>query len=416
MAFRSRRLLSSTASFTCGLVLLIGCGDGSEAMIGPEGGELKSGAITVVIPPGAMGSTRTLKITEIDDNLGRAPYTQVSDSWLLEPTDLRLKIPATVTVSKLKDVKEPTLLHVPRDTQTTHTYTMGSGDEAIGYLGEFGKVAAGEGATPQFTVAAPPLAMTPDEANAAAPLTDSAPIAFSGAGSADVILTAYDLSGENNRDLNGGAYCAFKPEMVNGASIATGCSTGVASVTLNLTGANVDFNAVPFLLDKVDGNVVVQVEVGSQGLVHTFGYFSFSTSPCYYETCDGYGACVDNGGAASCDCIDGYAPPEDDALSCVCVPQCDGRECGSDSCGGQCSPGCGDGFDCNGDAGVCEPDGSTTTDPTTTSTTSTTGTTTGTSGDTTTTTSGGTTTGTTGTTGMDMTTGTTGTTTGTTGG
>ncbi|MBN2498095.1 MAG: formylglycine-generating enzyme family protein [Deltaproteobacteria bacterium] len=41
----------------------------------------------------------------------------------------------------------------------------------------------------------------------------------------------------------------------------------------------------------------------------------------------------------------------------VCVPDCEGRECGPDSCGGTCPPGCNAGFLCRqGQCEACEPD------------------------------------------------------------
>ncbi|HFE44454.1 MAG TPA: hypothetical protein ENJ18_03025 [Nannocystis exedens] len=378
-----------SGSIACAFVLTLACGDASEAEIGPEGGELRTGAITVVIPPGAMGTTRVVKISQIDENLGRSSVQQIGDAYLLEPTDLKLRIPATVTVSKLKDATKPTLLHIAGDTTKVHTYAMGSDDQAIGYIGAFGKVAGGEGSDELATVSEPMLEATPELANASAPFSDSVKIAFTpkGLNIVDLVLTAYDLNGENNRDLNGNAYCAFKPSSVQGASIATGCSTGTTTVALSLTSASVELEAIPFLLGKVDSPVIVQVEIGSQELVNTLGYFAFNTSPCYYETCSGYGTCVETGGVPSCECTAGYVPAGENNLECACAPQCAGRECGSDSCGGSCSPGCGDGFDCNDEAGVCESDGSTTGDSTTTTTS------TSTSGDTSTSTSGGTSTG-----------------------
>ncbi len=396
MAFRSLRLPRVSGSIACAFVLTLACGDASEAEIGPEGGELRAGPITVVIPPGAMGTTRVVKISKIDDNLGRSSVEQIGDAYLLEPTDLKLLIPATVTVSKLKDATQPTLLHIAGDTSKVHTYGMGSGDQAIGYIGAFGKVAGGEGSGELATVSEPTLEATPELANASTPFSDSVKIAFTpnGLSIVDLVLTAYDLNGENNRDLNGNAYCAFKPSSVQGASIATGCSTGTTTVALSLTSSSVELDAIPFLLGKVDSPVIVQVEIGSQELVNTLGYFAFNTSPCYYETCSGYGTCVDNGGVPSCECAPGYVPAGEGNLECACAPQCAGRECGSDSCGGYCAPGCGDGFDCNDEAGVCESDGSTTGDSTTT-TTSTSGDTgtSSTSGGSSTSTSGGSTSG-----------------------
>lgn len=392
------------------LTLLVACGDASEAEIGPDGGELRIDNLTVVIPPGAMGTTRKLKISPSEANLSRSSFQQVGDAYLLEPSDLRLKIPATATFTKLKDVTKPAVLHQFGDAGKIHSYTPAEGD-AVAYIGAFGTIAAAKAGDLAATVDTPMLLATPYDAEPSAAIVDTLAMKITpnGINLVDVILTAYDMNGENNRDLNGGAFCAFKIQNVQGASIATGCTTGSTTVTLGLTSSSVDFEAIPFLLGKVDSPVVVQVEVGSQELVNTLGYLSFGTSPCFYETCSGRGTCVESGGVASCMCDEGYAPspPEEEELGCECVPQCGGRECGGDSCGGSCGS-CGEGSTCNNDAGTCEPDApdptttttgpdptTTTTgpDPTTTSTTSTststttTGTTdTGTSTDSTTTT------------------------------
>ena len=86
------------------------------------------------------------------------------------------------------------------------------------------------------------------------------------------------------------------------------------------------------------------------------GFFSFDTSPCYSETCSGYGTCEVQGENASCLCNEGYAPGEE--LSCVCVPDCSGKECGGDGCGGGCGPGCSDTEYCDEEAGgQCMPNG-----------------------------------------------------------
>ncbi|MCK5806131.1 MAG: formylglycine-generating enzyme family protein, partial [Lentisphaeria bacterium] len=64
---------------------------------------------------------------------------------------------------------------------------------------------------------------------------------------------------------------------------------------------------------------------------------------------DGICVCdfVDCGG--SC-CISG----EVCYLGGCCSPDCTGRDCGSDGCGGICGPGCGSGETCNETAGLCE--------------------------------------------------------------
>lgn len=389
-------------------LVLVGCGGAGEATIGPEGGELELRGIKVVIPPGALGQSRDLKISPVDTDLSRGAYKQSGGAWLLEPTDLALKIPATVTLTKLKDVSKPVVLFKAADEMRVHTSAVStSEEEAVSFIGAFGTVSAASGGDPLATIAEPALVATPSDADAGAPNANGFHVKVTPAGLAivDVVLTAFDLRGENNRDLNGGAYCAFKLENVQGASIATGCTNGLTTATLSPSSSTIEFDVVPFLLDKVPTPVVVQVEVGSTDIANTLGFTAVKTSPCFYETCSGRGTCVEDGeSAAHCECNEGYGPAEE-GLECECIPQCAGRECGGDSCGGSCEPGCGEGFMCNNDAGSCEPVPDPTTGPDTTTTsggtTTTSGGTTTTSGGTTSTTGGTTSTtgGTTGTTG-----------------
>lgn len=53
----------------------------------------------------------------------------------------------------------------------------------------------------------------------------------------------------------------------------------------------------------------------------------------------------------TCEC--GCAAGELDCLVCNCVPDCTGKACGDDGCGGQCQPGCGNGFSCDLGTGQC---------------------------------------------------------------
>ena len=74
------------------------------------------------------------------------------------------------------------------------------------------------------------------------------------------------------------------------------------------------------------------------------------TDPCEGVTCSGHGACFDDDETAVCVCDDGY---HSEGLECECAPDCDGRECGPDGCGGTCGDGCSLGEVCNEDTGQC---------------------------------------------------------------
>ncbi|MBT9559519.1 MAG: PQQ-binding-like beta-propeller repeat protein [Myxococcales bacterium] len=85
------------------------------------------------------------------------------------------------------------------------------------------------------------------------------------------------------------------------------------------------------------------------------------------EACSGGAQCV-----ALASCGNGLCDPNlgENCLTCLvdcncpdqavcddgacCVPACDGKDCGSDGCGGECGPGCVDGEVCSG-VGVCTP-------------------------------------------------------------
>jgi hypothetical protein len=70
--------------------------------------------------------------------------------------------------------------------------------------------------------------------------------------------------------------------------------------------------------------------------------------------CSGRG-CGDNGCGGDCGtCPLGQSCAPDGTCDTVCVPSCDGRECGDDGCGGDCGH-CGLGATCS-DAGQCEGD------------------------------------------------------------
>ena len=63
--------------------------------------------------------------------------------------------------------------------------------------------------------------------------------------------------------------------------------------------------------------------------------------------------CGDNGCGGSCGLCRGQNLCFNN--QCVCQPQCGGKQCGSDGCGGQCGAGCLPGYACQGTTCVCVP-------------------------------------------------------------
>jgi hypothetical protein len=386
----------------CGAWLFVsGCGasNTADALIGPEGGMVAhDDGVTLVVPPGALLVTRQIIIRPSEEKLSRGSYEQVGGAYLLEPRDLEFRVPAELTFDT-KVEERPSVLLMPGDTRVI-AYSA-SDDRPTAYIGSLGIVAAAKGGDPVGTVDAPMLARTPSTVDLGAPFIDAAELKVSpkGVTSLDIGFTAFDTSGESKALLNGDgtAYCGFKFGAVLGASITGGCSSGVTSGTLNLSSTQATIEVKPFLIGKLERPVVVEVQVGTNDLAVSAGYFAYRTSGCFLESCSGHGVCVDSGANSSCTCDEGFAPGEE-PLSCDCVPKCDGKQCGGDGCGGNCEPGCNnETHSCNNETQQCDPlpPPETTTDATTTDATTTDATTT--TGDSTTTTTGdGTTTTTTG--------------------
>lgn len=354
MAFSLRScLLASTT-----LAALTGCGGSNtaDALIGPEGGVVAhDDGVTLTVPAGALLVTRQIIIRPSDEKLSRGNFEQVGDAYLIEPRDLEFRVPAELTFDT--DVSEkPTVLLKPGETRVI-AYSSAD-DKPTAYIGTLGVVAAAKGSEPSATVDSPKLSRTPADTNLKAAAIDVAEIKVTPKGitSIDVGFTAFDTSGESKALLNGDGtfYCGFQLGAVLGASKIGGCSSNLTSGILQLNSPQATIEVLPFLIGKLERPVIVEVQVGTGDLVISAGYFPFNTSSCFLESCSGHGTCADSGGTASCTCEPGYAPG-DLPLSCDCVPQCEGKQCGNDACGGQCGGCNNDTHTCNYDNGQCEP-------------------------------------------------------------
>ncbi|WAS96998.1 hypothetical protein [Nannocystis punicea] len=380
MTIASLRLPLVRSFFLAAAVLVPGCQDTSAvyALIGPEGGELAlEEGPTIKFPAGALVTTRQIVIRPVDDDLSRGDFKQSGGAYRLEPTDLDLRIPAEVTFGG-EVPKQPAILWQRGEGRVVSH--AAADDRAVAYIGALGVIALAAGGEIAATVDEPMLARVPGDVDYGKPLIDIATVKVSPKGTSmlDIGFTVYDPMGMSNRPLNGDGsrYCGLKFASVQGGSISAGCSGGLATGSVIVSSTQVTVDAVPFLLGKVEGATLVEVQVGSGDLAHSVGYLPFVTGSCYLESCSGHGACDSSSGAPLCQCDEGYASPMEDPLACNCVPNCDGRMCGDDGCGGGCG-GCGEGQNCN-EEGQCVgepppettgPDTTTTTGPDTTTTT-----------------------------------------------
>jgi len=324
---------------------ILSCGGGSEALIGPEGGTVSAHGFTLIVPEGALVVERAITISKVDSDLGRRDFEQVGSAVMIEPTDLQFKIPAVIQVDDASDAEKPAVLHGVNERVSAFQPVM-SGSEAQAHiirLGNFSLAQSGK-QLGEFTM--PELTIDPTAISDMQTFVDLVTMGYAPDASnpfSDLVLTAYDMSGAYNRPLNdksdNSTHCGFSVDNVQGGSVTAGCVSGLISSSIQLSSSAVEFDVSAFLIDKVDTPVAVLVGVGSGDFVTNIGYFGFKTGPCYGETCSGRGTCMESGGSASCMCNEGYAPGEE-PLSCSCVPQCDGKQCGNDGCGGNCAPGC----------------------------------------------------------------------------
>jgi hypothetical protein len=309
-------------------------------MIGPEGGTLTGDGVTLEIPAGALASEMELVLRKDESNIGVLDYEQLGGAYIFEPGEVVLRLPATLSVSGSSDAAN-LLFKNPEET------TVWPGNTA--YIDHFGTVAAASEGTPRFKFDEPDLGGSPDDPGSSHIDTLHLDAELEGTHRLDLKVTAYDFEG-NYGPLNGDGYCGFAVLNLEGGSLTTGCAGGELTSSINVTGDTVSFDLMPFLAPKLPDAVPVRVIASDGEVGFAAGFFDFGTGSCYLEDCGGYGTCIP-GDPPSCECDEGYEPNNAE-LVCDCVPQCEGRECGSDSCGGSCAPGCDPDQSCND--GICE--------------------------------------------------------------
>lgn len=353
-------VLGGVAAGALALPMTGGCkGEGSESdvlgseVIGPEGGTLQGGGLTLRVPARAVTSETTFEIRRGSESLAARDYAQRGITYALVPEGLVLKLPAAL---ELDDPSEhPAVLFV-QDGLTV------AAEGSIAYINEVTFAARAEAGTPVVTLTEPTLAASPDAnleayrdaVHAAFTLDDQASLPR-----LNVVLTLYDTEGVYTRPINGGRSegdCGLQLENVSGGSLTGGCADSPLTAAIRVSSAELAFDAVPNLSGKLDTPVTVGLVAGGDELAHHLGFFSFDTSACFQETCSGRGTCVPVGNGGECQCNEGFGHRDGDPFTCACVPSCSGRACGGDGCGGSCG-GCGPDAYCDDAQGVCVPDG-----------------------------------------------------------
>ncbi|EDM75634.1 hypothetical protein PPSIR1_13355 [Plesiocystis pacifica SIR-1] len=318
----------------------------ARAVIGPEGGELAGGGVSVTLPPKAVLVDTEFVLRSSDRQLSEAGWEQVGKAVVVEPSQ-RLLLPASVRSTGA----EALLIAGGAEEGLTVVH---EGDWAyLEYLGTIASAAPdADSPAPSLALLEPELDASPEQPGVHFVDNLHVELALEGTDRVDLVLSAWDYSGENLA-LNGAGHCAFEIGHLEGGSLTTGCASGQLTASIHATGDWISFDILPLQLPALDAQISVGVVAGDGELSYALGYFAFETAGCYQEVCDDHGICV-NGSEPSCECDEGYAPPPDDPLGCACVPQCGGKECGSDTCGGSCGS-CADGMAC--DDGTCVPEG-----------------------------------------------------------
>lgn len=354
------------ASVSWMIVLPAGCKDDAaakgdviaRATIGPDGGMLAGGGIELVIPAGALTADTDIELLTSSRDLTARDYVQQGGAMELTPEGLGLRLPAEL---KFTGASDDSVAMFVQDGLTV----AGAGSSV--WVNELGVIALASEGMRMTEMFEPMLGSSPTQPGMTFRDVAHFRVGLTNTPRFNVALSIYDFGQAYDKALNGTGEgdCGFELGGVQGGSLSAGCSDGPLTAKVGVTSAEIEFDVTPFQSGKLETPVVVGVIGGSDELAYQLGFLSFDTSPCYAETCSDYGTCEVQGDAAVCNCMEGFAPGED--LSCVCVPDCAGRQCGGDGCGGTCAPGCGDNEFCDDGSGQCMPDGSDTgtTDPTT---------------------------------------------------
>ncbi|MCH9686911.1 MAG: hypothetical protein K0V04_36085 [Deltaproteobacteria bacterium] len=322
----------------------------ASALIGPDGGQVAGGSVVLDIPAGALTAETEIELRRAEGVDFTVPgVLQVGGVITMLPEGLQLRQPASLTFDGIGGERPAVVF------EQDGLRVLANGSTA--YLNELSRAIPArieEGVSPRVSFVEPALGPTPDDAGMTFRDTARVQLEVSETPSLSLVLTIYDTQAAYDRPLNGSGdgECGFRLLNVVGGSLAADCTEGLFTAQIRPSSDVVAFDVEPFLSGKMETPVTVGVIAGSDELAYQAGFFSFETGSCFGETCSGVGTCVVQGESGVCECLDGFAA---EGLECVCAPQCEGRSCGPDGCGGNCAPGCDDGESCT-DEGSCTPD------------------------------------------------------------
>lgn len=342
-----------------GAVALCGC-NGSDsadvlasATIGPDGGVLAGGGYTLTIPARALTREVEVSLRKSGRTLTVGDWTQAGDAIEILPAEEELRLPARLDVDPKGNAADAPAILYEQDRLTV------AREGRTVWIHEFTAAASATAGTSLVDLVEP-QALGTEFGGSAPGFRDlsAMQVSVSQVSALQLVFTAYDTADAYVEALNGDrdGDCAFAVQVTAGGSLRSRCDGTPVSAVVGVSGPTVSFDLVPSeQAPKMPTPVTVAMVAGGADDLdepaHFLGYFTFDTSPCFRESCGGRGTCSENGGQPTCSCEDGWTA---DGLDCVCVPQCEGRECGGDGCNGSCAPGCDGDQQCNYQTGRCE--------------------------------------------------------------
>lgn len=255
----------------------------AQGVVGPEGGQIVGGSVTLDIPAGALTTDTDIELRRSDQlDLSVPGYRQSGSVVSLFPEQLQLALPAALTFAN--DRERPVVIF-----EQDSLDVVATGQTA--YINEFSRAAAGvvesDDVVPLVTFTAPTLAPTFDDPGPVLQdtfrmeLSLDDPTSFN----LDVILSVYDPEQAHDRPLRGTGEgeCGFRLVDVTGGSTRGDCSTSLFTATIRTAGSQVSFDVEPFLASSLDAPVTVGVIAGSSEVAFQGGFFGFAT--CTGDAC-----------------------------------------------------------------------------------------------------------------------------------